>query len=220
MPHSQEAHSPFGMLALAGDIELSPLLPSLPTGGDDIPSMQLPLSNASAAQQLLDACGDSGDDIPSMQLPLTNASAAQQLLDACGDSDTFAPMYDRVPGRSHQDGYQDGYEDGYEGGYEDGYDQQYEPPTDSAERFLMNHANWQQALRESLTHADGYTRALLSAATVYHPVGTLEVLAGLSARQVQTLHPPCRELVQSLLRRTIAQAALVIPSLAQIQMAY
>ena len=202
-----DAPSPFGMLALASDIELSPLLPSLPTGGGDIPGMQLPESSVEAA------------------------AAAQQLLDACADSGTFAPMYDRVsprpqqPGFHHHDDHHHDYhhDHHHEPHYEPAlYDepQSYEPPPDSAESFLMNHARWQEQLQETLTHADGYTRSLLSAATMYHPCGTVEVLAGLSARQVHALHPPCRELVQTLLRRTLAQAALVIPSLAQIQMAY
>ena len=191
---AHEPHSPFGMLALAGDIELSPLLPALPTGGGDIPGMQLPESSAEAS------------------------AAAQQLLDACAESGTFAPMYDRVPQRPPQ-GFPQQQQQQEQLQHRQ-RQQQYEPQVDNAESFLLNHARWQEQLREALRNADGYTRSLLSAATMHHPCGTVEVLAALSPRQVQALHSPCRELVQSLLRRTIAQAAIAIPSLAQIPMAY
>lgn len=77
------------------------------------------------------------------------------------------------------------------------------PPVEISEATFRKHARWQESLRAALSNADGYTRALLAGATAYNPCGTVQVLAGLSPRQIAMLHAPARELVQSLLERTL-----------------
>lgn len=83
-----------------------------------------------------------------------------------------------------------------------------QPPAEFAEACLYEHARWQEALRSALAHADGYTRSLVGAATAYSPCGTMGVLARLSPRQINSLHPPARALVQRLLDVTRAHASL------------
>lgn len=81
-------------------------------------------------------------------------------------------------------------------------------PPEFTESFLQEHARWQEALRAALSHADGYTRSLVGAAAAYSPYGTIRVIARLSPRQIEALHPPARELVQRLLDVTRAHASL------------
>ena len=67
-----------------------------------------------------------------------------------------------------------------------------------------SHKRWQKSLRSSLNGADGYTRTLIWSATKLDPLGTVSIVTHLSPRQVASLHPPTRVLVQGLLERIAA----------------
>lgn len=73
--------------------------------------------------------------------------------------------------------------------------------------IVLSHKRWQNSLRVSLAGADGYTRTLIWSATKLDPCGTVGVVSHLSPRQVASLHPPTRVLVQGLLDR-IAKGSL------------
>ncbi|KAL1522367.1 hypothetical protein AB1Y20_017358 [Prymnesium parvum] len=80
-----------------------------------------------------------------------------------------------------------------------------ERPSSPEASMLQSHSAWQKKLRAALSDSDAATRALLSSATGRDLYGTVQVLARLSPRQIDSLHPPARELVTSLLKQTREQ---------------
>lgn len=80
-----------------------------------------------------------------------------------------------------------------------------ERPSSPEASMLQSHTSWQKKLKSSLQDCDAATRALLSPATGRDLYGTVQVLARLSPRQIDALHPPARELVTSLLDQTREQ---------------
>ena len=80
-----------------------------------------------------------------------------------------------------------------------------ERPPSPEVSMLQGHAQWQKKLRAAVVDSDAGTRALLSGAVGRDLYTTVQVLARLSPRQVETLHVPARTLVQQLLNHTREQ---------------
>jgi len=68
--------------------------------------------------------------------------------------------------------------------------------------MLHTHAGWQKKLRQALADSDATTRALLSPVASRDLYGTVQLLARLSPRQIDSLHKTARALVESLLEQT------------------